>query len=163
MVARFLDAGHQATWVAGDEVYGGNRSTDELAYYRCYSPTPVPLTTLVRVAGSRWRVEELFQSGKGLAALDEHQVRRYASWSRWVTLAMLAHAFLAVVRADEHARLPAQDALIPLTCNEIQRLFIALVIQPVHAVAHRLGWSAWRRRHQARSQASHYHRQAAQA
>ena len=24
MVTRFLDAGHQAVWVAGDEVYGGN-------------------------------------------------------------------------------------------------------------------------------------------
>jgi SRSO17 transposase len=23
MIARFLDAGHQAAWVAGDEVYGG--------------------------------------------------------------------------------------------------------------------------------------------
>jgi hypothetical protein len=102
------------------------------------------------------------QSGKGLAALDEHQVRRYASWSRWVTLAMLAHAFLAVVRADEHTR-PAPDALIPLTCNEIQRLFITLVVRPVHDTAHRLGWSDWRRRHQARSQASHYRRQATQA
>jgi hypothetical protein len=39
-----------------------HRSTGELAYYRCYTPTPVPLTTLVRVAGSRWRVEEFFQS-----------------------------------------------------------------------------------------------------
>ncbi|MFI6037922.1 IS701 family transposase [Streptomyces sp. NPDC051315] len=65
-----------------------NRSTGERAYYRCYSPAAVPLTTLVRVAGSRWRVEESFQSGKGLAALDEHQVRRYRSWSRWVTLAI---------------------------------------------------------------------------
>ncbi len=93
-----------------------NRSTGELAYYRCYSPAAaVPLTTLVRVAGSRWRVEEFFQSGKGLAALDEHQVRRYPSWSRWVTLAMLAHAFLTVVRANEHDRDPAPDALIPLT------------------------------------------------
>jgi hypothetical protein len=35
----------------------------------------VPLAALVRVAGSRWRVEETFQSGKGLAGLDEHQVR----------------------------------------------------------------------------------------
>ena len=84
-----------------------NRSTGDLAYYRCYSPAAVPLTTLVRVAGSRWRVEEFFQSGKGLAALDEHQVRRYSSWSRWVTLAMLAHAFLAVVRANEHDRHPS--------------------------------------------------------
>ncbi|WP_351237572.1 IS701 family transposase [Streptomyces sp. NPDC002133] len=243
MIARFLDAGHRARWVAGDEVYGGNprlrtvleergsgyvlavarthevtthagkfradflvkklpkrawqklsagtgakgqrfydwahialhdpraghryllvrrsRTTRELAYYRCYSPQPVPLTTLVRVAGSRWRIEETFQAGKGLAGLDEHQVRRYTSWTRWVTLAMLAHAFLAVVRADEHTRRPAPDTLIPLTCNEIARLFIALVAQRIHDTAHRLGWSHWRRRHQARSRASHHCRQAA--
>jgi hypothetical protein len=80
-------------------------------------------------------VEEFFQSGKGLAALDEHQVRRYASWYRWVTLAMLAHAFLADVRADEHARQPRPNGLMSLTCNEIQRLFIALVVRPV--LAHR--------------------------
>jgi SRSO17 transposase len=140
-----------------------NCSSGELAYYRCYSPTPVPLTELVRVAGSRWRVEEFFQSGKGLAALDEHQVRRYASWSRWVTLAMLAHAFLAVVRADEHDRKSITTDLIPLTCNEIQRLFIALVIQPTHDGTHWLSWSDWRRRHQARSKTSHYRRQAAGA
>ncbi|MFF8939247.1 IS701 family transposase [Streptomyces paradoxus] len=140
-----------------------NRSTGELAYHRCYSPTPAPLAELVRVAGSRWRVEEFFQAGKGLTALDEHQVRRYASWSRWVTLAMLAHAFLAVVRADEHARHPASDARIPLTCNEIQHLFIALVVRPAVDAVHRLRWSHWRRRHQARSQTSHYRRQAAQA
>lgn len=107
-------------------------------------------------------MEETFQSGKGLAGLDEHQVRRYASWSRWVTLAMLAHAFLAVVRADEHTRQPARDNLIPLTCNEIARLFITLVAQRVHDTAHWLRWSHWRRHHhEARSQASHYHRQAA--
>ncbi|MFC9245029.1 IS701 family transposase [Streptomyces sp. NPDC057136] len=243
MITRFLDSGHHAPWVAGDEVYGGNptlraaleeratgyvlavarthevttgagkfradtlanklpkrawqklsagagakghrfydwahidlpstasghrhllirrnRTTGELAYYRCYSPQSVPLAALVRVAGSRWRVEETFQSGKGLAGLDEHQLRRYTSWSRWVTLAMLAHAFLAVVRADEHRLRPGPDDLIPLTCNEIQRLFIALVAGPVHEAGHWLRWSHWRRRHQARSQLSHYKRQAA--
>ncbi|MFB7056064.1 IS701 family transposase [Streptomyces vinaceus] len=138
-----------------------SRTTGELAYYRCWSPARVPRTTLVRVAGSRWRVEETIQSGKGLAGLDEHQARRFTSWSRWVTLAMLAHAFLAVVRADEHARHPAPNELIPLTCNEIQRLFTTLVARPMHDAAHRLRWSAWRRRHQARAQASYYHRQAA--
>ncbi|MFF7903853.1 IS701 family transposase [Streptomyces sp. NPDC007920] len=138
-----------------------NRTTGELAYYRCFSPQPVPLATLVRVAGSRWRVEETFQAEKGLVGLDEHQVRRYPSWVRWVTLAMLAHAFLAVVRADEHARRPGPTDLVPLSCNEIQRLFITLVIRPVHDAAHRLGWSDWRRRHQARSRTSHYRRQAA--
>ncbi len=85
-----------------------NRTTGELAYYRCHSATPASLATLVKVAGSRsrWRVEETFHSEKGMAGLDEHQVRRYPSWTRWVTLAMLAHAFLAVVRADEHENHP---------------------------------------------------------
>jgi SRSO17 transposase len=120
-----------------------NRTTRELAYYRCWSFAPAPLPTLVRVAGSRWRVEETFQAGKGLAGLDEHQLRHFTSWSRWVTLAMLAHAFLAVPRADEHTRQPAPDGLIPLTCNEIQRLFITLVVRPIRSVALRLRWSIW--------------------
>lgn len=134
-----------------------------------YSPTPAFLCELEeRVGGTvpaqsagptRWRVEETFQAGKGLAGLDEHQLRRFTSWSRRVTLAMLAHAFLAVVRADEHTRHPAPDGLIPLTCNEIQRLFTMLVAHHVHDVAHRLSWSTWRRRHQAQARASHYRRQ----
>ncbi|WP_398657145.1 IS701 family transposase [Streptomyces shenzhenensis] len=46
-----------------------NRSSGELAFYRSYSPIPVPLATLVRVAGRRWTVEETFQAAKGLAGL----------------------------------------------------------------------------------------------
>ncbi|MFJ9012568.1 IS701 family transposase [Streptomyces canus] len=135
-----------------------NRITSELAFSRCYSPAQVPLSTLVRVAGRRWTVEETFQTGKSLAGLDEHQVRRWTSWHRWVTLAMLAHAFLAAATAHERAHAPGLDGLIPITCNEIQHLFTTLVTQPVHPAAHRLRWSAWRRRHQARSRASHYRR-----
>ena len=74
-----------------------NDSTGEIAYYRAFSPRRVPLTALVAVAGQRWRVEESFQTSKGLTGLDQHQVRRWTSWHRWTTLAMLAHAFLTVV------------------------------------------------------------------
>jgi hypothetical protein len=49
----------------------------------------------------------------------------------------------------------------PAHLHEIQRLFTMPAVQPVHDVAHWLAWSAWRRRHQARAQASHYRRQAA--
>ncbi|OEJ55377.1 transposase [Streptomyces agglomeratus] len=87
--------------------------------------------------------------------------RRYSSWTRWVTPAMLAHAFLTVVRADEHAQHGAPDGLIPLSCNEIQRLFITLAVRPDHTAAHLLDWSRWRRRHQARARTCHYRRQAA--
>jgi SRSO17 transposase len=34
-----------------------NPTTRELAFYRCWTPRPVSLATLVRVAGYRWRVE----------------------------------------------------------------------------------------------------------
>ena len=83
-----------------------NDTTGELAYLRCYSPHRVPLRTLVRVAGQRWRIEESFQAAKQLTGLDQHQVRRWTSWHRWTTLAMLAHAFLTVATAVERDRAP---------------------------------------------------------
>jgi SRSO17 transposase len=136
--------------------------TGELAYYACAGPAGQPLIGLVRVAGARWRVEEAFQAGKGLCGLDSHQVRRWRSWYRWVTLAMLAYAFLVVTAVTEHARHPAPPGVIELTCNEVQHLFAALICRPAGDRGHRLRWSWWRRRQQARARACHYRRQAAQ-
>jgi hypothetical protein len=45
---------------------------------------------LITVAGRRCTIEEPFQAGKGLAGLDEHEVRRWTLWRRWTLLAMLA-------------------------------------------------------------------------
>jgi len=73
---------------------------DDLAYYLCHGPGRTPLRELVRVAGARWAIEESFQSAKGQVGLDQYQVRRYDSWYRHITLAMLAHAFLTVTTAD---------------------------------------------------------------
>jgi len=134
-----------------------NDSTGERAYYRCYCPRPVPLIVLVRVAGQRWRIEESFQTAKGQAGLDEHQVRRWCSWHRWSTLAMLAMAFLAVTTADERDRHPAPAGLVPISLNELRRLFDALVIGTTATIADVLRWSTWRRKHQARARQCHYH------
>jgi SRSO17 transposase len=80
----------------------------ELAYYLCFGPADTSLVTLVRVAGSRWRVEEAFEQAKGEVGLDHYQVRQYPAWYRHITLAMAALAFLAATRA----RLPdAADGL----------------------------------------------------
>ena len=124
-------------------------------------PAGLPLVALVRVAGSRWRVEEAFQAGKGLCGLDQHQVRRWRSWYRWATLAMLAHAFLVVAALTQHTRHPPSLELISLTCNELQHLVAALLARPAADPAHRLRWSLWRRRHWTRVRACHYRRQAA--
>ncbi len=135
-----------------------NDATGELAYLRCYTPHPVTLHTLVTVAGQRWRIEESFQAAKSLTGLDQHQVRRWTSWHRWTTLAMLAHAFLAVATATERDTQPASTSLITLTVNEFRRLFDALLLVTQHTVTGLLAWSRWRRQHQYRARLSHYRR-----
>jgi SRSO17 transposase len=72
----------------------------DLAYYLCHGPEATPLRELVRVAGARWAIEETFQTAKGQVGLDQYQVRRFDSWYRHITLAMLAHAFLTVTTAN---------------------------------------------------------------
>jgi SRSO17 transposase len=135
-----------------------NDDTGELAYHRCWTAGPTTLPALVRVAGQRWRVEENFQAAKGLTGLDQHQVRRWTSWHRWTTLAMLAHAFLAVATAVERDASPAPAGLIELTVNEFRRLFDALLLAAKHTIHTLLAWSTWRRRHQARARDCHYRR-----
>ena len=103
-----------------------------------------------------------FQAGKGLAGLDEHQVRRWTSWRRWTLLAMLAHALLAVIAAHEHDR--------PARTGRADRADLQRDPPPVHRLRHRTrprpGLPAepgqhWRRRHQHRARTSHYQRQEA--
>lgn len=141
------------------------RITDgELAYYRCWSPTPVALKTLVGVAGTRWCIEECFQAAKGEVGLDQHQVRTWTSWYRYTTLAMLAHAILAVIAAHERTqRAGTGDDLIPLTVNEIHHLFTKLITNTLRTITYWLHWSHWRRRHQKRAMTSHFRRRAAPA
>lgn len=99
-------------------------------------------------------------------------MRRYPSWYRHITLAMLALAYLAVVRS----RLPGHTApattdlkgdppwlsflakqheLIPFTLPEARRLVYDVALRslaPPEAILH---WSRWRRQHQARAMHSH--------
>ena len=74
---------------------------DELSFYLTLAPEGTELATLVQVAGTRWTIEACFEAAKGEVGLDEYEVRSWTGWHRHVTLAMLAHAYLAVVR--QHA------------------------------------------------------------
>ena len=70
----------------------------ELAYYVCFGPAETALEELVRVAGTRWAIEECFEEAKGEVGLDQYEVRRWDGWYRHITLAMLAQAYLTVIR-----------------------------------------------------------------
>ena len=56
------------------------------------------MAELVQVAGRRWAIEECFEAAKGPVGLDQYEVRRWDGWYRHITLAMLAHAYRAVIR-----------------------------------------------------------------
>ena len=77
----------------------------ELAFYVCFGPADTTLEELVRVAGTRWAIagtrwaiEECSEEAKGEVGLDQYEVRRWDGWYRHITLAMLAQAYLAVIR-----------------------------------------------------------------
>jgi SRSO17 transposase len=82
----------------------------ELAYYLCAAPAGTTDEDLIRVAGSRWAIEECFQTAKTETGLDQYQVRRYDAWYRHITLAMLAHAYLCVTAATAPKALAAASS-----------------------------------------------------
>jgi SRSO17 transposase len=86
------------------------RGERELAYYLCAAPAGTEDEELIRVAGARWAVEECFQAAKNEAGLDHYQVRRYDAWYRHATLAVLAHAYLAVTAASAPKALAAASS-----------------------------------------------------
>jgi SRSO17 transposase len=71
----------------------------EVAYFACGGPPATTLDDLVRVAGARWAVEDLFELAKGDCGLDEYEVRSWVGWHRHVTLSLFALAVVAVIRS----------------------------------------------------------------
>lgn len=76
----------------------------QLAYYLAYVPPKTSLETLVRVASTRYTVEQCIEEAKGETGLDEYEVRFWHSWYRHITLSMMAHAWLARIRLLEREK-----------------------------------------------------------
>jgi SRSO17 transposase len=64
-----------------------------------FAPQETTLEAVVRVAGARWTIEQLFEAAKGEVGLDHDEVRSWTGWYRHITLAMWALALLTVMRA----------------------------------------------------------------
>jgi SRSO17 transposase len=140
-----------------------HRYSGQLSYYRCWTPGPVPLSRLIAIAVIRWRIEEDHQLAKQSTGLDAGQVIRWTSWHRWTAICLLAYIYLAVavavavaVQRQQEAGSDLDAGLIPVTVPELLRLLRDTVIPPPRRDrAHRLHWSAWRRRHQHRACQAH--------
>ena len=159
------------------------RDTDdpaELTAYVVFAPQETSLIELAKIAGSRWQIEAAFEAAKGEVGLDHYEIRSWDGWYRHITLALCAHAFLSALRASGHET-PKRTAtkggpsagggqteqqppglqeaartLIPLTVPEVRRLLWRIVLERRPSLREVLGWSVWRRRHQAIARHCHY-------
>jgi SRSO17 transposase len=77
---------------------------EDLAYFLAFGAANVSEAELLRVCGVRWQIEECFAQAKGDVGLDQYEVRTWDAWHRFVTLCLLAHAGLVVMRqaANQH-------------------------------------------------------------
>ncbi len=71
----------------------------EITDYFVYGPATTTFEEMIGVAGRRWRIEDALEAAKGEVGLDQDEVRCWQSWYRRVTLALLAHAYLTIMRA----------------------------------------------------------------
>ncbi len=152
------------TWTRG-LLIRRNIADGALAYFSTWCPQGTGVETLATVEGSRWSVEDAFETAK--TALRPRPQRD-------PLLAWLApsyepgHAGLRHPRAGAPARQPGTPKntaaaaayarpLIRWSIQEIRRLAMRLAqrrIRPAHVIA----WSVWRRAHQAAAQRSHLKR-----
>jgi SRSO17 transposase len=78
---------------------------DACAFFATWCPTGTGIDTLVAVEGSRWAIEDSFETAKTEFGLDHNESRSWHGWHRHVSLVMLAFAMLASIR--HHANRPA--------------------------------------------------------
>ena len=82
----------------------GGDDGDAPRFFLAYGPEATSEAELLRVCGVRWQIEECFAQAKGEVGLDQYEVRTWDAWHRFVTLCLLAHAGLVVMRlaANRH-------------------------------------------------------------
>jgi hypothetical protein len=77
---------------------------EELAYYVVFAPKEsTTLEELVRVAGTRWRIESCFEQAKDGFGLGEYEVRKWDGWHRHLTLCLLQEAAPLIPFGDPRA------------------------------------------------------------
>jgi SRSO17 transposase len=89
----------------------------DLAYFAVFAPAGLRLVDLARAAGRRWLVEECFEAAKQEVGLADYEVRSWRGWHRHVTLAMLALALLAGLRAGLNRLKGAREPLAGSWCR----------------------------------------------
>lgn len=84
----------------------------EVKYYVSNADENTPLETLALVTGTRWRVEEFFEDGKGDFGMSDYEARAWTSWHHHMTMVALAHLFMTTTKHELQEDLP--ELTLPL-------------------------------------------------
>ena len=98
------------TW-AHRLIVARNVLTGEVKRFVSNAPPGVPLSTLLRVAFTRWAVERCFQDAKGELGLSHFEVRNYRSLMRHMILTAVSFLFLARALQKRRGEKSAPDDL----------------------------------------------------
>jgi SRSO17 transposase len=91
--------GGMRRWLLVRRDPGGSVDPDANRYWLAYGPAETAVAELVRVCDARWQIEECFAQAKGEVGMDHYEVRTWEAWHRFITLCLVAHAALAILRA----------------------------------------------------------------
>jgi len=83
-----------------------NIADGDLAFFSTWCPAGTDITTLVRVEGHRWAIEDSFETAKNELGLDHNETRSWHGWHRHVSLVMLAFAMMAAIRRRANTMTP---------------------------------------------------------
>jgi SRSO17 transposase len=128
-----------------------NRTTGKHAFYLTWQPDRANISLLVKIAGLRWPIETTFQDAKGHFGLDEHQMTKWTSIRRWITLCLLAAAAITIA----HLLTRAKGGR--LTMTGLAKLY-GDITRAEHSDEHRYAWADWICDHNDQAKRSHYHR-----
>jgi SRSO17 transposase len=103
-IPRAADGSLPECWLLVEWPPGKPEPTD---YWLSTLPADTPITTLVRLAKIRWRIEHDYRELKHGLGLDHFEGRTYTGWHRHVTLVAIAQAFCTLLRLDPKALTPA--------------------------------------------------------
>jgi SRSO17 transposase len=84
---------------------------DKIKYFISNAPQDTPVETLLLVGLSRWKIERMFEDGKGELGMDHFEVRRFQSIQRHLILSCVSYLFLAEFHQAHRGEKTGLDAL----------------------------------------------------
>ena len=102
-ITRDADRSFPACWLLAE---WPPEADEPSGYWLSTLPRDTTIEELVRLAKIRWRVEHDYRELKTGLGLDHFEGRSYLGWHRHVTLALLARAFITMIRTDPKAHAP---------------------------------------------------------